>query len=456
MSANAGDGLTAPAPALPETARAWHQRVWSLSWPVLLANLTIPLVGIVDTAVMGRMPEPAYIGAVAVGAAIFSSLYWLFGFLRMGTTGLAAQASGRGSHRELARVAARAAAVALAIGILVLLVHVPLGALMFALFDASEAVESLAATYYSIRIWGAPALMLHMVALGVLFGTQRMRATLLINLVLNITNVILDLLFVLGFGWGVGGVALATLFSEWLAAGLGLWFVLQGMRRSGFERIWLAALWTGRQARELFQVSGNLIVRSFFVQLPFFVFTVLGARFGDLVLAANAVLMQFFYLMAFGLDAFAHTAETLSGYAFGARNAPALRRAVRVSLIWAVGCAMLMAGAYGLLGGLLVDSLTTLADVRAAARGLLPWAVALPLLAVGAFHLDGVFIGTTRTAELRNSMFHATVLFGLTLLVALEPLGNHGLWLAMAVFLLSRTLLLAARYPRLERLAATL
>ena len=441
-------------PALPSTPRAWHQRVWSLSWPVILANVTIPLVGIVDTAVMGRMPEAAYIGAVAVGAIIFSSIYWLFGFLRMGTTGLAAQATGRASRRDLVRVAARGWGVAIGISALVVLLQWPIGALMFWIFDASGNVETLARTYFAIRIWSAPALMLYMVSLGVLFGTQRVRATLALSLMLNGINVVLDVLFVLVFGWGVAGVAAASLISEWLAALTSVAVVIGGLRRAGIERQWLNQLWRGSEVRELFSVSGNLIIRSFFVQLPFFVFTVVGARLGDLVLAAKAVLMQFFHLMAFGLDAFAHTAETLSGYAFGARDQRALRTAVRVSLIWAVGFALIIALAYALLGSTIISVLTTLPDVRAAAHTLLPWAVASPLLAVAAFHFDGVFIGTTRTAELRNSMFAATCIFLLVLYASLDRLGNHGLWLAMSAFLASRSLLLAFLYPRIEQLAA--
>jgi MATE family multidrug resistance protein len=425
-----------------------------LTWPVIVANITIPLVGIADTAVMGRMPEPSYIGAVAVGATIFSSIYWLFGFLRMATTGLAAQAAGAGDSRELSRVAARGLGVAIFISLLVVMLQWPIEALMFWIFEASEQVERFARTYFSIRIWSAPALMIYMVCLGMLFGTQRVRTTLWLSVLLNITNVVLDILFVLGFGWGVAGVAAATLISEWLAALIALAVVIRAITSStGWGSHWLVDLWQGSQVRRLFQVGGNLIIRSFFVQLPFFVFTVVGARFGDVVLAANSVLMQFFFIMAFALDAFAHTAETLSGYAFGARDRSGLRLAVRYSLLWAVICSALIALGFALSGDWLIASLTVLPEVRAAAGALLPWAVASPLAAVLAFHMDGVFIGTTRTAELRNSMFVAAALFLLVLWLAIEPLGNTGLWLAMTAFLAVRGLLLVCQYPRLERRA---
>ena len=425
-----------------------------LSWPVILANITIPMVGIVDTAVMGRMPDSSYIGAVAIGATIFSSIYWLFGFLRMATTGLAAQASGRTDQNELYRIAIRGIGLALGISLLILLLSWPIETLMFTLFATSTQVADFAADYFSIRIWGAPALMIYMVCLGVLFGTQRMRTTLVLSILLNVTNVILNLLFVLGFGWGVAGVAAATLISEWLAASAALILVLRLLNPKGSPRGRLNGLWRGDAVRAMFSVSGNLIIRSFFVQLPFFVFTAVGARFGDVTLAANAVLMQFFFVMAFGLDGFAHTAETLSGYAYGARDRPGLRRAVRYSLLWASGFSLLIVAVYAVAGPRLISLLTTLPEVQDMAAVYLPWAVITPAVAVTAFHFDGVFIGTTRTAELRNSMFIAALIFGIVLWTCIDTLGNHGLWLAMIVFLGLRGVLLAVQYPALERRAA--
>lgn len=421
---------------------------------MILANVTIPLVGIVDTAVMGRMPDSSYIGAVAIGATIFSSIYWLFGFLRMATTGLAAQAIGRKDPDELYRIAIRGMGLALGISLVILLLSRPIETLMFLLFQTSDQAAEFAADYFSIRIWGAPALMIYMVCQGVLFGTQRMRTTLFLSILLNVTNVILNLTFVLGFGWGVAGVAAATLISEWLAAGASLILVLRLLNPNGSTSGRLAGLWQGQAVQAMFSVSGNLIIRSFFVQLPFFVFTAVGARFGDVTLAANAVLMQFFFVMAFGLDGFAHTAETLSGYAYGARDRPGLRRAVRYSLLWASGFSLLIVAVYAVAGPRLISLLTTLPEVQDMAAVYLPWAVITPAVAVTAFHFDGVFIGTTRTAELRNSMFIAALIFGIVLWTCIDTLGNHGLWLAMIVFLGLRGVLLAVQYPALERRAA--
>jgi len=436
------------------SAGHWHRRVWSLTWPVVLANLTTPLVGAVDTAVMGRMPDPAFIGAVAVGATVFNALYWMVGFLRMGTTGLSAQAWGARDAGELGAVTARAVIVGAALGLLLLILLSTFALPALALFGASELVESLAATYLTLRVWGAPALLVHFAVLGTLFGLQRMGDALIVSVLLNVTNVVLDLLFVIGFGWGVEGVAIGTAISEWLAAVTGLALVLRALRLRGAARPDRHALLRRDRLAALFGVSANLIVRSFFVQLPFFLFTVLGARLGENVLAANAVLIQLFFFMSYGLDALAHTAETLTGHAFGARDRATLRTATGYTLLWSLAVAAGISLVYAVAGGAIIDVLTTLPEIRADARTYLPWLAVLPLAAVGAFHLDGVFIGTTRTVALRNSMFAAFLCYLLTLWLTLDGLGNHGVWLAMTVFMVARSAILAVLYPRLERQAA--
>lgn len=421
---------------------------------MILANLTTPLVGAVDTAVMGRLPDPAYIGAVAVGATVFNAVYWMLGFLRMGTTGMVAQAFGARDLPELTAVVIRAVTVALCLGLLLVAAGAPLSALALWLFSASPAVEQLTATYLELRILGAPALLTNFVIMGTLFGLQRMGTALLVSVVLNVSNVVLDVTFVMGLGWGVEGVAIGTAISEWLAAGFGGMLLLRHLQRRGGGWPARAELLRRDRLTDLFGVSANLIVRSFFVQLPFFAYTLVGAGFGDRVLAANAVLIQLFFFMSYGLDALAHAAETLTGHAFGARDRAGLRAATVHTLLWSVLLAGALSLVYLIAGGALIDLLSTAPPVRASAREFLPWVVIAPLAAVGAFHLDGVFIGTTRTVELRNSMFVALLAYLSTLWLALEPLGNHGLWLAMTVFMVARTLLLALRYPALERLAA--
>lgn len=438
-----------PSATGPRPGRPSHRRVLALTWPVLLANLTIPMVGTVDTAVMGRLPDPAYIGAVAVGATIFSALYWLFGFLRMGTTGLTAQALGAGDGKELGRIAQRAFVTALGIGVLILLLMLPIEALALRLIDSSAAVEPLARSYLHIRIWGAPAALLYLAALGVLFGLQRMGTTLVLSLGFNLCNLLLDLFFVLGLGWDVTGVAAGTLVSEYLAAAAGWAFVARALSSAGASLRPDAQSWDRRALRGLLQLNSDLIVRSFFVQAPFFSYTAIGARLGDLTLAANAILMQFFFVMIYAMDAFAHTAETLCGAAWGADDRAALRAAANRTTLWAFAIASLGAIAIAVAQAPLLALLTTSPEVIAEALRYMPWLILLPLVSVWAFQLDGIFIGITQARTMRNAMAVSFVLFAACLWLTLGPLGNHGLWLALVLFMAARAALLGVAWYRI-------
>ena len=418
---------------------------------MILANLAIPLVGAVDAAVMGRLPDARYLGAVAIGATIMNALYWMLGFLRMGTTGLIAQALGAGNRAELAATASQAALAAVVLGTALVAGQAPLKELALWLFEASPGVETLTGDYFSIRVWGAPAVLLYLVEIGVLFGLQRMRDALALSLLLNLSNAALDLAFVIGLGWDVKGVAAGTLISEWLAALVGLRLAASALAHQGCRWPLREAAFNRRRLAHLLQLSANLVLRTFFVQLPFFLITALGAALGDVALAANAILLQFLHIMAYGLDGYAHTAEALAGYAFGKRDAKGLRQASAYCALWAGLTACLFSGAYGLLGDSIIALFTALPEVRAAATAHLPWLAALPLVAVWAFMLDGIFIGATRSAELRNAMILAAGIYLIVLWLSFEPLGNHGVWLSMLAFMAARSLALGAMYPGLER-----
>ena len=439
------------ADALPASPRAWHTRVWQLTWPVILANITIPLVGVADVAVMGRLPDPAYIGAVAMGAAMFSAVYWLFGFLRMGTTGLVAQSFGGNALNNVVAVWLRAVCVGGLLGLVIVAAQFPLQLLLFDLFDASAKISALATHYYTIRIYGAPALLVYLVCLGALFGLQKMRATLVLSVGLNLTNFVLDIVLVLVFDMGVRGVALGTVISEWLAAAGGVAFVYHTLKNSGWQGKLPVDLWQSQALKALFHVSGNLIIRTFFVQLPFFVGTVVATRLGDLTLAAHGVLMQLFFVMTYSLDGFAHTAETLAGYTYGAKAVKALRATTYYCAIWAMLLAALTALSYWFGGAYLISWLTLSPDVQQTATEYLPWLAISPLLCVWAFLLDGIFIGTTHIVEMRNAMFVAAGLWAVTLAGTYTSLGYHAVWLTMCVFMVSRGILLGAYYPRIER-----
>ena len=434
--------------------RLTHQRVWRLAGPVILSNLSVPLLGAVDTAVMGHLPDPAYIGGVAIAQIIFNYLYWGFGFLRMGTTGLTAQAFGARDSDEMRALLARAGLIALIIALALLLLQGPIGQAAFLILEASDKVEDQARIYYAIRIWGAPATLAVYAIIGWLFGQQRMIGAVVVTVVMNTINIVLDLLFVIGFGMGIDGVALATVIAEYSGVALGL--VLVGFRLHRIGGVWLRKRILDRaKLIALVRVNADIFVRTLCLVTGFAWFTAQGARFGDEILAANAILMTFMMFAGYGLDGFAHAAEALVGNALGARDRRALSRAVRLTTIWAAIVAAGFTLVYALAGPLIIAAMTNIEAVRVLAMTYLPWAVMIPVCAVWSFQLDGIFIGATRTAEMRNGMILS--LAGLLVLgYTLMPIwANHGLWLAMLCFMILRALTLGLWYPRIPRAAET-
>lgn len=425
-----------------------HGAVWRLTAPIVLSNLTQPLMGMVDTAVMGHLPDPAYIGAVALGALVFSYVYWAFGFLRMATTGFVAQAHGAADDQALRDATARGAGLAVLIGLAVVALQAPLGAAALALLGGSDKVQGLARDYVSVRIWGAPAALVTYVALGVLIGLQRMKWVMALAVTQNLVNAALALLFTLEFGWGVKGVAGATLAAEHVGAAIGVFAVARALR--GKRGRWGGpGLFDRARLVGTLKVNGDIFLRTLCLVTAFAWFASQGARQGDVTLAANAVLMNFLMLASHGLDAFAHTAETLVGAAIGARDRRALARAVSLTTAWSAGLALAAAAIYALFGAAVIDLLTGIAEVRAEARRFLVWATLAPVVAVWCFQFDGIYIGATRTAEMRNGMALALALL-LALGYGLMPVwGNHGLWLALMGFFALRGATLALWYRRI-------
>ena len=448
----AGTKAPAATSTLP-AAGEWHGRVWRLAAPMILANVSVPLLGAVDTAVVGHLPEAYYLGAVAVGAVVFTFIYWGFGFLRMGTTGLTAQALGAGDADEVRASLARAVLIALVLSVGILVLQWPLAWAAFELFEASTEVETLAQSYFSIRIWGAPAALANYAFLGWFVGMQRMRAALGLQVFMNALNIALDLWFVLGLGWGVEGVAVATAISEYSAVILGVWIVRRMLAPLGGQFVRARILDRDRIRRTL-AVNRDIFIRTICLLLGFAYFTAIGARMGDAMLAANAVLMNFLSIMAYGLDGFAHAAEALVGGAVGTRDRKAFRAAVRVTTIWAAIIAALVVVAYGVLGDVLIAGLTGLPEVRSLAGEYLVWAVAYPVVAVWAFQLDGIFIGATRGPDMRNAMIVSLIVFVVATAVLVPMWGNHGLWLSMLIFAGARTISLGARLRAVERSVA--
>lgn len=427
-----------------------HRRVWALALPIILSNLSVPLLGAVDTAVMGHLDSPVYIGAVAVGALVFSYIYWGFGFLRMGTTGPTAQAIGAGDGAEARAVLGRAALIGVTIGLGLWVLQGPILALAMAMLDASDEVEALATDYVQIRIWSAPAVLVQYAQIGWLMGLGRARSVMIQQIVANLLNITLNLVFVFGLGMTVEGVALATVIAEY--AGVGVGFLLMAPALRGLGGGWdLARLLDRKRLKRLIAVNGDIFIRTLCLLSAFAWFTAQGAASGNMVLAANAVLLNFLTFAAFGLDGFAHAAETLVGGAVGARDRDSLRAAVRTTTVWALGTAGVMALGYLLLGDVLIAVLTGIPEVQEAAARYMLWAALMPLVSIWGFQFDGIYLGATESRPLRNMMILCLGLY-LPLSWALVHLwGNHGLWASFMVFMGLRGATLALLYPALER-----
>ncbi len=422
-----------------------------LAWPLILSNLSVPLLGMVDVGVVGHLPDPAHLGAVALGATVMSVLYFAFGFLRMGTTALTAQAFGGGHDVDTQTALLRGLMVAAVLGLLVLV----LGRLVIGaaerLFAPPPAIDREFRLYLEIRLFGAPAALASFVLLGWLLGLQNARGPLVLMIATNGINAILDLLLVFGVGMAADGVALATVIADYSGLFIGLLLVRPGWRRLGGRLPSWPELLRADRFRRLLVVNRDIFLRSLFLEAAFLLFTALGSRQGELVLAANAVLQTFFTLAAYGLDGFAHAAEALVGRTVGARDEAGFRAVVKASFVNAAILAVLMTLAFGTAGPLLVRLITSLEAVRAAAGIYLPYAVALPAVSVWAFVFDGIFFGATRTAELRNGMFLSLLVFCGLAWPMTAALGNHGLWQAFLIFLAARGLILGLFYLRTER-----
>ncbi len=429
---------------------ARHRKVWRLAIPIILANLSVPLLGAVDTAVLGHLPHPRFLGGVALANSMFLFIFWGFGFLRMGTTGLAAQAMGSDDGGETRAVLARALLLALFFGLILWLLQSPLLALALELFQASPESESEAGIYFHIRIWSAPAALANYCLLGWFIGVQNMRAALILQVLMNGINIALDLLFVVGLGMETAGVAAATAIAEVMAVAAGLVLVLKELTHMR-GRLTRSAIFDRARIMRMLTLNRDIFIRTFLLIFAFVLFTAEGAKFGDGTLAANAVLLQFQFFLAFGLDGFAHSAEALVGNALGAGDRKELAAWVRVTGLWALVVALLYVIFYLLAGNLIIDLLTGLEGVREEARQFLPWVIASPFLSVWSYMLDGIFIGATRSREMRNAMIASVAIYGASLYLAQPVLGNHGLWLSLMVLMLARAATLLAYYPRISR-----
>src|SRR5262245_46460498 len=431
-------------PPLP-TFIVTHARVFGIAAPAMVANLTTPLLGIVGTAVIGRLGEAHLLGGLAMSALVFDLIFWIFGFLRMGTVALTAQALGAGDAREQRAVFVRALLVALAIGLALIVLQVPLARVIYAGMGGSAAVTKAAQTYFFVRIWSAPFALGSYVVAGWLIGVARTGVALALQIAINLLNMAATALLVLELDFGITGAALGALIAETagFAAGVVMIWCLSGAFAA-------SGVFDHAKLRRLFAINRDIMIRTAALIAAFFFFTAQGARAGDTLLAANAVLHNFTLIGSFFLDGFATAAEQLCGRAIGARDRAAFDRAVRLVLAWGFAFGAGTTAVFVAGGAPLIDLMTVSPEVRAAARQFLLFAAFAPTAGVLAYAYDGIYIGATWARDMRNLMLAALAIYFATWWIS-QPLGNDGLWLALLTFLLARGALQAARYPALVR-----
>jgi MATE family multidrug resistance protein len=430
--------------------RLGHRAVLAIAVPIMASNVSEPLIGVVDTAILGQLGDAYYIGAIAVGSVIFSFLFWAFGFLRMGTSGLTAQASGAGDDEELRATLGRALLLAAIIGGGLIVLSPIIADVAFVLIEGSNDVETHARSYFDIRIWSAPAALANYAFLGWFIGLGRAYIAFILQLILNLTNIALDAVLVLGLDMGVEGVAIGTVGAQVIAALAGAWLVWRETSRRSGGWSW-ARVATAAQIRRTIAVNTDILIRTLCLIFAFTWFTAQAAKSGDIILAANAVLFNITMVVTYMLDGFAFAAETLSGQAAGARDRQRFLDAVRLSSLWAVVGGALMSFFVWFGGGWAIDLLTVNEEIRDVSRVYLMWAAMVPLAGVACFQFDGIYIGVTRTADMRNMMLFSVVVYFAAWWALTPVFANHGLWASLIIFFVIRGITLGARFPALLR-----
>jgi multidrug resistance protein, MATE family len=425
-----------------------NRQILRLAIPNILSNLSVPMLGMVDTALMGRQDDPAYLGAVALGSMIFNFLYWGMGFLRMGTTGLTAQAYGQGDERGQFRLLLQALLVAMSAGLSFVLLQTPIERLAFWLIPGEEAVFALGREYYYVRIWAAPATIALYVFNGWFLGMQNARVPMILTIFGNALNIALDFYFVNVQGMAADGVALATVIAQYASLVLAVGFWL-GLHRSLGQYLRSVQVLDPGSLRRFFSVNRDIFLRTVALIFAFSFFTAQSSGLDPLVLAANQILLQYLHLMAFGVDGFAFAAESLVGRFVGANDEASLRRVVRLLFRWGMGLGAAFSLLYLLGGEAMLRLFTDQEEVLTVARSYVGWMILLPISGAYAYLWDGIYFGATATQPMRNAMLLVTTLVFLPLALAAPYWGNHALWAALTLFMLARGIslhLLAGRY----------
>jgi len=429
-----------------------NRKILNLAIPNIISNITIPLLGIVDLAIMGHLESEIYIGAIALGGMIFNFIYWGFSFLRMGTSGFTAQAYGARDKNETITILSRAMLVALFGSILIILLQSPISFLSFSMINGSPEIEQLAAEYFHIRIWAAPATLGLYALTGWFLGMQNARIPMVIAIVINLLNLIFNLVFVYGLGMRADGVALGTVISQYIGLIMALIFFFKYYKK-------LAVFWSytdlmvWEPIKRFFMVNKDIFIRTLCLIFTFSFFTARSASENDTILAVNTLLLQFLLFFSYLIDGFAYAAEALVGKYVGAKEPENLKKAIRSLFKWGLVVSIPFTMIYAIGGDYILYLLTDNEKLILLSHEYMFWIILVPVITFPAFIWDGVYIGATAAVEMRNALLVATIfIFIPAYFIATPILGNHGLWLALMLFMVSRGILLTMYSKRIIRL----
>ncbi len=429
--------------------------ILTIAMPMVLSNITVPLLGLVDTAVVGHLEDSIYLAGVALGSSVITFLFWLVGFLRMSTTGSIAQAMGRKNHLEAVRIWQQSVILALVIALILILFQTPIWQMAIHLAAPQNDIAAQAYDYFKIRIWGAPAALLNLTTLGCLLGMRQAKASMWLIIASNVINICGDLIFVWGLNWTVSGVAFASFIADCFSAGVGIWILKRFLANDKIP-LFMPLANKSKKAlagfKNLLNLNRDIFLRSLALQLCFTFMTFQGTRLGQDILAANMVLLNFLLLVSFALDGFAYAVEALAGEALGARNFQRFEQLITTTLWISFLISLLFCAGFAVGGEMLIMLLTDIDSVRQTATQYIGWLVMLPAIAVWSYIFDGIYIGTTQARIMRNTMLICSLLVFFPTWWIFKSWGNHALWLAMTAFMAARGLSLSWHYYRFHHL----
>ncbi len=421
---------------------------------MMLSNISVPLLGLVDTAVIGHLPQSYYLAGVAVGSMVITLTFWMMGFLRMSTTGLVAQAIGENNKQRIIRLLLQSIVVALIMASLILLLQKPISYIVFSFVEGSQKALYYAKMYFDIRIWSAPACLINMVLFGWLLGMQNAKIPMLLLIITNVINILLDILFVVVLKWNVAGVAFASLCADYIAMFCGIYIVykmvLPFYERGSIHKLFKQVV-NPATLKPFLMLNSDIFIRTLCLQIAFAFMTVQGTKLGVSIVSANVVLLNFLMLIAFSMDGLAYAAEALVGKNIGERNLNKLTINVKVTLFWATIFSLVQFAIFYVWGNDIIAQITSISAVQVEAKRYLPWLIIIPLTSMLGFIFDGVFIGMTRAKEMRNSMLVSLCVIYFPVYLFFSDQGNQALWIAMNAFMLARGISLSWIYFRLNK-----